>query len=53
MNIMIIGKVFQIRIKAPYLTHSAALYGQLHLTPGTNEYLERINEKVNTEIIRM
>ncbi len=30
----------------PYLTSSAALYGQLRLTPGVNEYLENINVKL-------
>ena len=37
-------KVFPDPNKTPYLTHSAALYGQLRLTPGTNEFLEKINE---------
>lgn len=32
--------------KSPYLTSSAALYGQLRSTPGTNEYLEGISEKL-------
>ncbi len=32
--------------KLPYPTHSAALYGQLRLTPGVNVYLEGINEKL-------
>ncbi|MBN2590618.1 MAG: type II secretion system protein [Sedimentisphaerales bacterium] len=31
---------------APYPTNSAALYGQLRSTPGTNIYLENINEKL-------
>ena len=31
---------------APYLTHSAALYGQLRQTPGVNEYLDKINNKL-------
>ena len=31
---------------APYLTHSAALYGQLNTTPGTQEFLEGISEKL-------
>jgi prepilin-type N-terminal cleavage/methylation domain-containing protein len=32
--------------KPPYPTHSAALYGQLLLTPGINKYIEGINEKL-------
>jgi|WetSurMetagenome_2_1015567.scaffolds.fasta_scaffold229269_2 prepilin-type N-terminal cleavage/methylation domain-containing protein len=32
--------------KSPYPTHSAALYGQLKLTPGIDKYLEGINEKL-------
>ena len=32
--------------KSPYLTHSAALYGQLQSTPGTDKFLEAINEKL-------
>ena len=32
--------------KSPYPTHSAALYGQLRSTPGANEYLEGISEKL-------
>ena len=32
--------------KIPYLTHSAALYGQLSSTPGTLEYIDGISEKL-------
>ena len=32
--------------KPPYTTHSAALYNQLRSTPGADEYLEGINEKL-------
>jgi prepilin-type N-terminal cleavage/methylation domain-containing protein len=32
--------------KPPYPTHSAALYGQLHSTPGASEYLDGISEKL-------
>ena len=32
--------------KSPYPTHSAALYEQLKSTPGTDKFLEGINEKL-------
>ena len=32
--------------KSPYFTHSAALCGQLHATPGARELIQQISEKL-------
>lgn len=39
-------KAFPDPNKAPYPSHSAALYGQLRTTPGASEYLEGISENL-------
>jgi prepilin-type N-terminal cleavage/methylation domain-containing protein len=39
-------KVFPDPNKAPYPSHSAALYGQLRATPGVSEYIEGISENL-------